>query len=419
MDRLNYFTPYISKGSYHEDQLTRAFLVILRYVPLAQASFFDLIREVQLENKSEQIIPPLSDLGSQITTIETQVQTIKQHKGRLVSIIMTNENWVASGFVEASQRGARYDGVIYYAPEWVLVIENKPNFCNIWEEQLNPNISEGSEIRIDPKPVCLNWRKVIERFSSLIERQLVQGAEALLINDFLYFVDQKFSYLNPYTSFGICKDNRYLLERRCISVMEKIAPSKVKYHRGWTSFIEIEGTARMIALYPEVLENGEWKVFLSMAPGDTVTQAKEFFYRLQKEEFFALQGKGWKISPNLHFSFMATNLVWAATKESVEEYINYWRAKKKPISQVQRNNFITLFQELKNECLISEEDVSKLEENFINSKRQTLNLCPGLKLEFSWSKSKAIELDSKGHFEEEVKLRIHEAIGTWGQQLEF
>lgn len=418
MDHLNYFAPYISKTSYHEDQLTRAFLVVLRYVPLAQASFIDSIREVQFENKSEQIIPPLSDLGSQLTTIESQVQSINQDNGRLVSIVLTNENWMPSGFVKASERGARYDGVIYYAFGWILVIENKPNSWNISEKQLNPNIPKGSEITIDPKSICLNWREVIEQLSSLLERGLIHGAEALLVLDFIDFIDKNFSYLNPYTSFRICKDNKYLLKRRCISVMEKIAPGKVKYHRGWKGFIEIEGPVRTIDLYPEVFENGEWRIVLAMYPGATMTQAREFLNKLRKKEFLGLQEKGWKIAPDLHLSFRAANIA-TRTKKSLEEYILYWQTEKRLISQVQRNNFITLFQKLKDENLISEEDIPKLEEQFINSKRQTLNICPGLALYYSWSKPKAIELDSQDRFEEEVRFRIQEAIVTWGLQPKF
>ena len=131
-----------------------------------------------------------------------------------------------------------------------------------------------------------------------------------------------------------------------------------------------------------------------------------------------LQEKGWKIVPDLHLSFMAANIA-TRTKKSLEEYILYWQTEKRLISQVQRNNFITLFQKLKDENLISEEDIPKLEEKFINSKRLTLNICPGLALYYYWSKPKAIELDSQNRFEEEVRFRIQEAIVTWGQQPKF
>ena len=416
MDHLNCFVPYISKSSNHEDQLTRAFLILLRFVPLAQASFIDLIREAQLENESEQIIPTHSDLHSQITSIETQVGSINQDNGRIVSLGMTNEKWSPDTFVQPSERRAIYDGVIYYAPGWILIIENKP--YSKPKEQLNPNIPKGSAITLDPNPIFLNWREVIERLSSLLERDLIQGAEALLVRDFIDFIDKNFSYLNPYTSFRICKDNNYLLKRRCISVMEKIAPGKVKYHRGWKGFIEIEGPVRTIDLYPEVFENGEWRIVLAMYPGATMTQAREFLNKLRKKEFLGLQEKGWKIVPDLHLSFRATNIA-TRTKKSLEEYILYWQTEKRLISQVHRSNFITLFQELKDKNLISEEDIPKLEEQFINSKRQTLNICPGLALYYSWSKPKAIELDSQDRFEEELRFRIQEAIVTWGQQPKF
>ena len=50
MSHLNYCYPYQSRPPEHEDQLTRAFLVLLRLVPLAQAAFLDLIRAKQKES---------------------------------------------------------------------------------------------------------------------------------------------------------------------------------------------------------------------------------------------------------------------------------------------------------------------------------------------------------------------------------
>ena len=57
MDRLNYFTPY-SRGSRHEDQLTRAFLAVLRLVPSARMAFIDLVRQKQAEIGADCPIPP-------------------------------------------------------------------------------------------------------------------------------------------------------------------------------------------------------------------------------------------------------------------------------------------------------------------------------------------------------------------------
>ena len=87
MERLNYFSPYQSKGAWHEDQLTRAFLVVVRMVPLALASLLDLIREQQAIRGSESRIPTSSEILTGEIEIQTQKNSIPQTTGRLVSVV--------------------------------------------------------------------------------------------------------------------------------------------------------------------------------------------------------------------------------------------------------------------------------------------------------------------------------------------
>jgi hypothetical protein len=42
-DRLNFFEPWQRLPAYHEDQLTRALLVVLRYCPMAQQAWLSLV----------------------------------------------------------------------------------------------------------------------------------------------------------------------------------------------------------------------------------------------------------------------------------------------------------------------------------------------------------------------------------------
>jgi hypothetical protein len=226
VNHLNYFEPYESKKPEHEDQLTRAFLVVMRFVPLVQAAFMDLVREAQLRNGSGQIIPALTAMDSECN-IETQVSAIGQEEGTLVSILLTDEHFTPENAIRASERGARYDGVIYFPPDWILVIENKPFSANVWEGQLAPSLPQGSSIRVEMTLVDIPWRLLIDRLNSLLERKLVNGSECLLVEDFLEFVDGNFSYLNPYGSFSQCKGRKYLLEKRCAAVLESIAKGNV------------------------------------------------------------------------------------------------------------------------------------------------------------------------------------------------
>lgn len=171
MERLNYFNPYQSKGAWHEDQLTRAFLVAVRIVPLALSVLLDLIREQQIARASELPIPSTTELLANEIEIQTQKNSIPQTTGRLVSVMMTDETWIPERDVVASDRGARYDGIVSFEPHWIIVIENKPSSHNIWEEQVHPSLPEAHELEIDKIAVVLRWRNVVERLTRSRRRQ--------------------------------------------------------------------------------------------------------------------------------------------------------------------------------------------------------------------------------------------------------
>ncbi len=428
MDRLNYFAPYEHKKRWHEDQLTRAFLVILRYVPLAQVIFLDLIREEQFKREVKLRIPPLSAIDYEDIKIETQQSQIDENGGnKLISIIMTDEKWKPEGSVHHSERSARYDGLIYYQPEWILVIENKPHSSSIWEEQANPNLPPDHEIQIEPTVVVILWKDLISRLTSLLKNKLVHGAEKIVLDDFLEFINNNFPYLNPYPSFKACKDNESLLERRCRDIMRELAPdNSVRHHTGWKYCIEIPtGPVHKIALSPNKIKDKDWEIEFVMNPGDTMNQARKFFSSVVKEKFLALKEKGWSISPNLHFAYISTNLVWARSKLGLEEYLQHWLEHRDDIHQIKRDDssdshvFHDFFYKLLADKLITESDIKKLEDEFSATRRNSINICPGISMRFSWSKNKAQEIDSKkGAFCKAIRDKIKEAMETWDKQLE-
>ncbi len=233
MERLNLFNPYQSKRAWHEDQLTRAFLVIVRMVPLALSVLLDLLRDEQVVRGSATKIPSTTELLENEVEIQTQKSTVPQTTGRLISVVMTDETWKPEGDVVASDRGARYDGILSFDPLWIIVIENKPSSHDIWEELVHPSLPDGHEIEIDRTAIVLRWRNVVERLTALVAANILHGAERMIVDDFLQFVDEHFSYLNPYRTFGQCKNFRPLLERRCRNVLEDVAPGRVDWQPKW------------------------------------------------------------------------------------------------------------------------------------------------------------------------------------------
>jgi hypothetical protein len=415
MNHLNYFVPYENRSPNHEDQLTRAFLVVLRLVPLVQVAFLDLIREEQLSKGITRAIPPLSAMRN-IVEIETQVGTISQSTGTLVSILMTNERWVASEPVRVSERRARYDGVLSFEPDWIISIENKPWSVNVWEGQLSPNLSPKSEVEVSPVPIALTWDLVIARLGDIRSQGMLGWAEEGLLDDFLEFLDDNFKYLNPYKSFGVCKSDKYLLSKRCSAILHELAPGAVRYHRGFSDYISISsGPARQVYLYPD-----KESILLGFWPGDTVTQSREYFGATDRDAFLNLAKKGWTIEPNLHFSYRASNLVWAETRLSVQDYFDFWNHHKEKIRQFKRDDpeFQCLFRELRDQGLISDEDIPKLVKQFLESKRDHLNVCPGFKVMFEWLLTEAEQTDVAGKFVSLVKSKMQDVLSTWGQTLD-
>jgi hypothetical protein len=321
---------------------------------MAQALFIDLVREAQIEGGSESPIPPLSYRDSEISSIETQVTKIRAEEGRLVSIVLSDDQWKQTHVVKASSRRAVYDGIILYEPGWILIIENKPRSESIWPEQLNPSLAQDSQIEIDPVLVNLSWRSVIEHLSSLAERNLVVGAEKLILDDFFDFVDKHFTYLNPYDRFSKCKNEGYLLAKRCVQIMENLRLGEVKKHRGWKEHIQVDlPTVKMIALSP-IMDGDVWRIVLEMYPGDTTVQARNFYSKLDINSFLALQEKGWTLAPNMHFSFI-TKILYHVQRSPIllPEYLKYWMSGDRPIQKVWRDTlgFEALFDSFLNDVI--------------------------------------------------------------------
>jgi hypothetical protein len=207
MNRLNYFNSYSSKDDNHEDQLTRAYLVLLKHSSHTFFSFLEYCRCKQIISDSEKPISFLEILEDS-WEIETQKGNPEIKTNYLLSILITDSNPENKISVQSSDRNARYDGVLTFGDKITMIIENKPRSGNVWFEQLNPsrqNLADGTMIYSNP--IILEWKEIIKHLNQLLNLQTISGGEKLLIEDFLYFIDDNFAYLNPFDSFHQCKGN--------------------------------------------------------------------------------------------------------------------------------------------------------------------------------------------------------------------
>jgi hypothetical protein len=227
----------------HEDQLTRAYLVLLKHSSRVFFTFVEYCRNRHKTSGNEEPIP-IIDFLEQDWEIETQRGNPEINTKYLLSILITDSQIKTAGSsVQTSKRNARYDGIITFGSKLTMVIENKPRSGDVWLDQMNPteqNLADG--ITIYPKPTVLEWKEIIKQLNHLLTIPNISGCEKIMIEDFLSYIDEKFNFLNPYDRFHQCKRDKELLNRRIENLLKSISkpiPSDeniVKCHHGPLSY---------------------------------------------------------------------------------------------------------------------------------------------------------------------------------------
>jgi hypothetical protein len=281
MNRLNYFNPYDSKSGSHEDQLTRAYLVLLKHSSHAFFTFIEYARTEHKTSGKERLIT-IIDFLEQGWEIETQKGNPVINTDYLLSILITNSQvTTATASVRSSERNARYDGIITFGNNLTMVIENKPRSGNVWFGQLNPsrqNLAEGTIVY--SSPIILEWKTIIKQLNHLLSVPTISGYENIMIEDFLSFIDENFSFLNPYDSFHQCKRNKELINRRIENLLKAISSDEnlVKCHHGplsyyiQTPYSEVERVCLGLSG-----EGDESLIHLALCFGDSQRQARSFY----------------------------------------------------------------------------------------------------------------------------------------------
>lgn len=438
MSYLNYFEPYISKTARHEDQLTRAFLIVLRYSPLALFIFYDYMRSSLLGlARNEYIsveIPETSQIKGSNIRFWTQTGNLENAR-QFVSVLITDEKIEMRSEVKNSDRGAIYDGIISFADELTLIIENKPKSKNVWKGQLNPNLSKWINEHKEymdtiPKlvdvPAILEWKEIIKKLNEILLIDAVGGAERLIISDFLDFINRNFPFLNPYDKLTLCKNNRELIEKRVKNILMSVSLREdlVDYHPGWAYYIKSD-LPNITKVGLEIgFDQDKFKgLWLSLYFGDTSSQARSFYNR--KIDYFkieALINEGWKCEPNFHLSFMSTNLVWLKTpeesEESIEAYYSFWKENVNRIGQYGREEIRAFLSELDRLKLIILKN-DELDTQIFKTDRNRINVCPGLGLSYEYPAEKAKTLDSMDNLIDDIKKRIREGLGILETPIKF
>jgi len=427
MDRLNYFLPYESKTEYHEDNLTRAFLLVLKYSPNAMLHFFDyMITELRERCVKEDVaikIENLNDLNFRDIDISTQVRNLRDiSKGYLISVLITDMKLDRNITIEPTNRNAIYDGLITINNDITLFIENKPSANNVWDGQLNPALKDLGEIKdvtqLIPVPAILTWSKIIRNFNRLYSANILSYQETILFRDFFDYVDNYFPLLNPFDNFSLCKCNHELLIRRTKNILESIVSeeyavqymSNYEYYYIETKLPEVSQATLKIRHKNE--PPNDWYLDIIYYFGETMPQARKFYGSANFSALEELEEMNWSIECNLNLSYVSRKLMWMSSQNN-DKYFEYWTGLgMNNICQLEKQKMLELLIELDKKGIIifDEEKKNEFQVNFTDTDRHTVNINPAFAISFAISSTDAVEKDMKGALTAYIKDKMIEGL---------
>ena len=406
-DPLNFFSPYERLPAGHENQLTRALLLVLRMIPPAHVEWLRLVAPGR----------PLSTLPpAEFATQRRAVRVGGDDLGgaEVISVFLAPEHPLSSeSSVIESDRGQVLDAVIDYE-ELVTIVENKVFEADDLQARQINLAGSGLQIVKGQSVVVVLWRDLLEAFSALRERQLVSGAEAGLLDHFLTYVEDHFPDLGPFRTLSLCAGVPSRIERRLRQVL------------GEAVGVEAEGTphgpraatpAGTVAGRDAYLTVDDRRVRLALYPADTLEQAFEFFRRSAAVE--GVRGlaarEGWSVLPNFHFGHMQRGFCWTTSDLSLDDYLRLWSERIVSESSIPREDWDQYWDWLVEERIAGPGDRQEFERNFTNTARKTATPRPGLCLFRDWPLAEAEALDSRGDLVRGVRDAIEEALRAVGE----
>ena len=411
---MNIFVPYEKNNEHHEDHLTRGFLLLLKYSSNVFYMFYNYVVEqyndenVSLDNIYDE------ELSYELATQIGCEKAINFAKNNILSILITDEtkDLKLNSKVHCSERTAIYDGVISINDNWTFIIENKPYYGNVWENQLSVGQKLGeyikeNDINLIPRPVLLTWREIFKRLSNID----CSNIEKLLINDFLDFVFNNYPEMFPYEKFKQCKNNRHLLDLRIEKLLKTIISKQneqlVDHHSNWAYTIRYSTKYINQIDYRPVIENSYISIYFCF--GLNVQKSRDFFNDVNISELSKLNDYYKNFNIRITDSYGRTVFAIDCKDGCESKFIQYWKDNLQEIDQAQTSDIL---KKIENEYLyldfLDNIDIDELKNRVGN--RTVLRISPVLDMEYCIDFETIYNLESKGQLEQEIINKTIEGL---------
>lgn len=406
-DPLNFFEPWELLPAGHENQLTRAFLVVLRHSPLAHQAWLRIVAPERALHQLDR------------ATFRTQTGRIMDVGARIaeeripgISVIQAADAPVIGGDIVDSSRTPVYDGIVTYGDDLVIVVENKLDGPASDRQARHINRHDAN-IEFDPRPRAVSWRDILDAFADLVDadRSLAGGAEKALIEDFLEYCQRHFSRLLPFSTLRRCAGDKQRMRRRFAAVLSAIAPDPQDADGHKLMLPEAACVERAYLDADPLGSDPTARVSIWMFPADTLGQARHLWPHADKVR--ALRGlldSGWELHPHMHFAYRGTQLLHTFGPIDVDGYIDYWHENIGTTNALKPSQWSNYWQRLADAGIADPDDRARFDASFTNTNRHNAVPCPGLRCGKGWSRSAAEAADEAGALGEMARDVINEML---------
>ena len=411
IDRVNFFVQFESATAGHENQLTRALLVVLRYSPIALQVWLDLVKcERPLHSLSKPEFKTQSAMILHPDDIVTDGEQIQGISVWLAPDAPTNINTQ----IVSSDRQQILDGVITFGTDLVIVIESKVTWGEVTHQPHQINLN-GCPVKFDPSPQPVSWQALLAAFGGLVEHDLVSGAERLVMTDFFEIVADHFPHLGAYSTLAQCGGHKFRLERRLDNIIKEAVGTDSGKGLGWRNLV---GTEKIAMAWLGIGDSETEEVSLHMYPADTLGQARVFYGEpASVDAVLGLRSDGWDISPNFHWGFTAGGYAWTKTPLPVDDYCAYWIERIGTTGEVSRTDWNNYWFRLETDLIVEPAGREEFDKEFTQTNRSKANPRPGLRCVYAWPMERARVLDNRGKLIGEVRDRINQMLAALNGRL--
>lgn len=415
---LNVFTKY-ERTDHHEDQLTRAAMIVLRLVPAAREALLRLIEAPGLAQ-----LPGPGEVDMQ--TGDVLGHGAEQEIGELVSVFLVPDERRApepSGPVEASDRGQRLDGVIRFAPELIVVVESKVvEGAENWQAR-RIDFGRGQPQRT--RTVDLRWHDLLEAWWKLGDHGLLAPAEELLVQDLMDFADQHFAWLMPFTTVRRAAGDQGRINRRLRAIVLSASGVPPRDRSQYLMLDELLGTTSVQrAELAVVTRDGAPEMWLEMWAGESIPQAKHLYAEGRAGHLVDLDAdEEWEVTPNVHLSFRHAHwrqrLYLDAWSLPINEYVGRWTDG--GMDWVAQYDVEVLRAEvwpwLLEQGLAQPSEDDELDAFIDRLGRRKAYLRPGIAIRRTWPLAEAEQLDDDGALVGQVRESINAVLACLDEPL--